>query len=131
MRDAARAAALYLALLPVTFFAGYGGAYGFANVVFLTAAALVVLLAIAEWTTFRRALVLPMFVALMGVFFFVVGYPTIALPVCPPPSGTVACAGAGARERTLVALGVAVAGALATVGAGVLVRPEPPHGRRR
>ena len=126
MRAKVRAAALYLVLLPVTFLAGYGGAYGFANRVFVVAAALVVILAIAEWRTFRRALVLPMFVALMGVFFVIVGYPTIALPVCPPPPGTVACAAAGARERTFVALGVAAVGVVLTVVSGVLVRPEPP-----
>lgn len=110
-----RAAALYLVVILATLLAGYGGAYGFLNVVFFTGAACVLVLAVAEWATFRHAFAIPLAVAVMGVFFLVIDLPALSVPVCPPPPGQVACAAPGALERAGVAVAVFIIGAAAVL----------------
>ena len=112
-----RAALVYLLVVIGTLLAGYGASYGVrtSNLVFMSGIGVIALFAAVEWLTFRRALALPIAATVIGSFFLVVGYPTLSLPVCPPPAGVVACAGEGARERTLVALGGLVAGGAFTL----------------
>jgi hypothetical protein len=129
-----RAALVYLLVVIGALLASYGASYGIraTNLVFVAGIAVIALFAAVEWLTFRRAVAVPIAITVMGLFFFVVGYPTLSLPVCPPPPGLVACAGEGARERTLGALGSLVLGALFTfILARRRSRAEPPTPARR
>lgn len=119
-----RAGLVYLLVAIGALLAGYGASYGVraSNLVFIAGIALIALFAVVEWLTFRRVLAVPIAITVIGLFFFVAGYPTVSLPVCPPPAGQVACAGEGARERTLEALAGFVLGAVLTLGLSIWPR---------
>jgi hypothetical protein len=122
-----RGALVYLLVVIGALLAGYGASYGVraSNLVFIAGIAVIALFAVVEWLTFRRVLTVPVAIAVIGSFFFIAGYPTLSLPVCPPPAGVVACAADGARERTLVALGGLVVGAVLTFALVARSRVEP------
>ncbi|HEV8230572.1 MAG TPA: hypothetical protein VGQ86_11500, partial [Candidatus Limnocylindria bacterium] len=101
------------------------------NLAFLAGIAIVTLVGIIEALSLRRLLSIPIAVVVTSLFFFVAGYPTLSLPVCPSPPGAVACAAEGARERTLGALGGVAFGLVLTLAVGVLSRSEPSATRRR
>ena len=119
-----RAGLVYLLVAIGALLAGYGASYGVraSNLVFIAGIALIALFAVVEWLTFRRVLAVPIAITVIGLFFFVAGYPTVSLPVCPPPAGQVACAGEGARERTLEALAGFVLGAVLTLALSIWPR---------
>jgi hypothetical protein len=123
-----RAALVYLLVVIGALLAGYGASYGVraSNLVLIAGIGLIALFAVVEWLTFRRFVAVPIAITLIGVFFFVAGYPTLSLPVCPPPPGQVGCAGEGARERTLEALAGFVVGAVLTLALSMWRRREEP-----
>ena len=129
-----RVGLVYLLVVIGAVLTGYGASYGVraSNLVLISGIALITLFAFVEWLTFRRVLAVPIAIGTIGLFFFVAGYPTLSLPVCPPPAGQVACAAEGARERTLGALGGFALGAVLTLA--FLLWPgrlEPSATRRR
>lgn len=84
------------------------------------------LVALVEVVSLRRMLAVPIAITVSSLFFFVIGYPTLSLPICPPVPGPVACAGEGARDRTLWALGAFVVGAVLTLVLAVVPRRTEP-----
>jgi len=128
-----RAALVYLVVIIGALLAAYGASYGVrpSSLVFLSGVAIVTALGIVEALSFRRLLSIPIAVVVTSFFFFVIGLPTLSLPVCPPPPGTVACAADGARERTLGALAGVALGVVLVLAVGFRWRPEPSSTGRR
>ena len=123
-----REALVYLLVVIGALLGGYGASYGVraSNLVFVAGIAVIAVLALVEWLSFRRVLAVPVAITVIGLFFFVAGYPTLSLPVCPAPAGQVACAGEGARERTVVALAAFAIGAVLTAALSMWRRRREP-----